>query len=79
MQTARTQKQQRIANVSLVVMSGIAALMLVTVAVAIRGVQTVWLSWVLLTAAIIMLVASILVLRASLAARGRAGTSDPSA
>jgi hypothetical protein len=60
-------------------MRGIAALMLGTVAIAITGVQTAWLSWVLLTAAIIMLVTSILVLRASLAAKRRASTSDPTA
>jgi 4-hydroxybenzoate polyprenyltransferase len=78
-QTARTPEQQRIANISLVVMGGIAALILLTVAVAIAGVQTVWLSWGLLTAAIIMLVTSILVLRASLAAKNRARASDPSA
>jgi hypothetical protein len=75
--TARIPEQQRIANVSLVVMGGIAALMLLTVIVAIAGVQTVWLSWVLLTAAIVSLVASILVLGASLAAKKRASASDP--
>jgi hypothetical protein len=78
MQTAPTQEQRRISNVSLVVMSGTGALILITVAVEFTGAWTVWLSWVMFAAAIIMLVASIFVLRASLAARRRAG-SDPSA
>jgi hypothetical protein len=65
-QTDLTRERRRIANMSLAVMGGTAAVMLFTIILAIAGVQIVLLSWVLLTAAIIFLVASILVFRASL-------------
>ena len=60
--------KRRVANVYFLVLGGVAAVMLVTVIMAIVGVQLVWLSWILLATAIILLIAAIRLFRTALAA-----------